>query len=821
MTDSTPPNWPLWGPYLSERAWGTVREDYSAEGRAWDFFPHEHARSRVYRWGEDGLAGLSDVAQRLCFALSLWNGRDPILKERIFGLTGEEGNHGEDAKEYWWYHDALPTHEWLQWRYHYPQDEFPYADLVRQNAVRSRSDPEFELLDTGIFDEGRYWVIEATYAKRSPTDLIMSITVRNVGPETATLHLIPTLWFRNTWSWDGSRPPELRGAQCAIVAEHPELGTYHLDLGRGPQGPPTVLCCDNETNTARLFGSNVTPMYPKDGIGDHIIHGAATVNPEGVGTKAAAWYQVTLEPGATSEIRLRLHQTGADGSDGNALGPAFDAEHAKRQGAAEAFYDRLIPDGVAPGEAMIARQAFAGMIWSKQFYRYEVARWLDGDPAQPPPPTTRLTGRNADWRHLNADDIVSMPDTWEYPWFAAWDLAFQAIALARVDPEFAKTQLQLLLTDRYQHPNGAIPAYEWNFGDVNPPVQAWAALQIHAVTGGNDDEFLQSIFPGLLRNLNWWFDREDSDGNNLFAGGFLGLDNISPINRSDLPRGVQLEQSDATAWMILFCNAMHEIAERLNSAGRLDATVVDDLRTHADAIGRALADHGLWDEAGGFFYDLIHSADGADAPVRVRSAAGLIPLLSAAASWPGVLSQERLIRLLEAVFEEKEFLSPNGLRSLSARYRDQPYTLTDGDLTATIAYEPGDSDSGMFGGNSNWRGPIWMPLNYLAYHALCGLSRQHPDLTLAVPTGSANQVSLADAAENLRRRLISLYLPSADGNRPANGTNQQLQHDPNWRDNLAFYEYFHGDTGAGLGASHQTGWTGLIADLILRVTPES
>ncbi|MDG6106596.1 glucosidase [Dactylosporangium aurantiacum] len=847
LIDASP--WYRWGPYLSERAWGTVREDYSGGGTAWEAFPHEHARSRAYRWSEDGLGGICDAEQRLCFALGLWNGQDPILKERIFGLTGNEGNHGEDAKEYWWYLDAVPSHAWLRWRYHYPQRAFPYEHLVSENRRRSRDEPEFELLDTGVFDGDRYWIVEADYAKADPDDLRIRVRLTNPGPDAATLHVLPTVWFRNTWSWEpGRSKPRLATAgDDAIAVEHDGLGPMVLQAAPGPDGAmPRQVYCENETNAQRLFGSPSSTPYPKDGINDHVVHGAATVNPGREGTKAAFWYEVTVQPGQTAELSLRL----APQADPEAFGPAFDQVLEQRRAEADTFYAELTPEGTSAEDAMIMRQGFAGMIWGKQFYNYDVARWLNGDPAQPPPPPGRQDGRNARWRHLDASDIMSMPDPWEYPWFAAWDSAFHAVALAHLDPAFAKYQLVLLCREWFQHPNGAIPAYEWAFEDLNPPVQAWAAMQVYQIDGRRDTAFLMRVFSKLMLNFTWWVNREDADGRNLFQGGFLGLDNIGPIDRSHLPPGFRLEQSDATAWMAFYCLNLLEMARELaRHDPALDDLVVKFLE-HFALISEAMRTNDLWDEQDGFYYDMLRGADGSSTPLRVRSMVGVIPLFATKAlrqeefarvrklskgfaEMPehhvlsgaggeeliavGVAAHGRARRILPHLFDEESFLSPYGLRALSRWHAEHPFSVELPGWTATVSYEPAESTTGMFGGNSNWRGPLWMPLNYLVlrtledYHANLGDS-----VKMEYPTGSGRQCTAGEIAEDLRQRMLSLYRRGPDGRRPAFGWVDRLQHDPNWRDNLLFYEYFHADNGAGLGAMHQTGWTGLLAELVAR-----
>jgi mannosylglycerate hydrolase MGH1-like protein len=862
--------WYQWGPYVSERQWGTVREDYSADGEAWTYLPHDHARSRAYRWGEDGLAGFCDIEQRLCLGLALWNGRDAILKERAFGLTGAQGNHGEDVKEYWWYLDALPSHAWNRWRYHYPQAAFPYEDLIAENGRRSRFDPEYELLDTGVFDSGRYWITEVCYAKADPGDLLMAISVTNAGPETDTLHVLPTAWFRNTWSWDpGEARPSLAAAGPALaLAEHPWLGTLELLAGTAPDGTvPELLFCENETNTGRLFGVPSATPYPKDGINDHVIHDAATVNPGRRGTKCAAWYRLTVPPGGTAQVRLRLRPATVTPDAPVALGADFDRVVAARRAEADEFYAELTPQRASADEAAVMRQAFSGMLWGKQFYYYDVARWLDGDPGQPAPPEGRRGGRNARWRNFDAFDIMSMPDKWEYPWFAAWDLAFHCVALAHVDPGFAKYQLLLLCREWLQHPNGALPAYEWDFSDVNPPVQAWAALEVFAIDGGRDLGFLSRVFDKLLINFTWWVNREDAEGNNLFEGGFLGLDNIGPIDRSHLPPGALLEQSDATGWMAFYAVAMAGIAAVLQRSGRRPATdLVLKFLEHFAAISEAMEGQGLWDDTDGLYYDRLLTPDGTATPVKVRSMVAMIPALAVAvvdgvtldeslavgkhfAALVGqsaerqghgvketleqigvlrdlggrqrmllsVVGIDRIERLFARLFDEAEFLSPYGLRALSAYHRDHPYAFDADGVHASIDYEPAESTTAMFGGNSNWRGPLWMPLNYLV---ISSLERYHrffgDDWTVEYPAGSGRRLALDAVAADLSGRLVSLFLVGPDGRRPCFGQVARLQTDPAWKDNVFFNEYFHGDNGAGLGAAHQTGWTGLVADLIRR-----
>jgi hypothetical protein len=857
-------DWYRWGPYVSERQWGTVREDYSANGEAWDYLPHDHARSRAYRWGEDSLAGFCDVEQRLCLGLALWNGRDPILKERAFGLTGAQGNHGEDVKEYWWYLDAVPSHAWNTWRYHYPQGAYPYQDLIDVNRSRDRYQPEYELIDTGAFSENRYWIVEVTYAKGGPDDLLMAIKVTNAGPDADTLHVLPTCWFRNTWSWDADaeRPSLAATSDASVAIEHPFLGQLELLADASPGGAgPTALFCENETNARRLYGADSGTPYPKDGINDHVVGGAPTVNPERTGTKCAYWYQVTVPAGETAELRVRLRP--AEQRANAAFGAEFDQVIAARRAEADEFYAELTPGSASADEAMVMRQAFAGLLWSKQLFYFDVKRWLDGDPAMPPPPPERHGGRNARWRNFDAFDIMSMPDKWEYPWYAAWDLAFHCVALAHVDPGFAKYQLLLLCREWFQHPNGALPAYEWDFSDVNPPVQAWAALEVFAIDGGRDIDFLSRVFDKLLVNFAWWVNREDFEGNNIFEGGFLGLDNIGPLDRSHLPVGGTLEQSDATGWMGAYAIAMAAIATVLNQSRQRPATdLVLKFLEHFAAIRDALDGQGLWDEADGLYYDRLVTPSAGVVPVKVRSMVGLIPALAAVVleeddlrhslsvgkqfadlliregigqpdklrdggvlrGQPGeqrlllsLAGPHRLERLLAKLFDENEFLSPHGLRALSAHHRDHPYVIDIEGVQASINYEPAESTTPMFGGNSNWRGPVWFPLNYLMvtmlerYHRFFG-----EDYTVEYPTGSGRRLHLGQVAADLSDRLISIFTNGPDGRRPCFGGTELMQTDPAWHDNLIFSEYFHGDNGAAIGAFHQTGWTGLVADLIRR-----
>ncbi len=841
--------WRRWGPYLSERAWGTVREDYSPHGTAWEALPHDHARSRAYRWNEDGLAGLCDDQQRLCVAFAFHNGRDPLLKERLFGLTGNEGNHGEDAKELWWYRDATPTHSWSRWQYAYPQAPFPYHDLVTTNASRGRDEAEYELLDTGVFDHG-HWDITVDHAKAAPDDVCIRVTVVNAGPETSTLEVLPTIWFRNTWSWDVAEGPvpALHADDGRIVATHPELPVLTL----AADGEPTPLFCDNVSNARRLWGVD-GPAHPKDAINDHVVHGAPTVNPERTGTKAALRSRVTVPAGGQVELRLRLSTERAPD-----LGADWERTLQRREQEADAFYAALAPAAPAEERAVL-RQAAAGMLWGKQFYHLDVERWLEGDPAQPSPPPERRHGRNAHWHHLNTYDVISMPDPWEYPWFAAWDLAFHTVALAHLDPEFAKAQLILLCREWYQHPNGQLPAYEWAFGDVNPPVHAWAALRVFEIDGAQDTTFLARILHKLLLNFSWWVNRKDSHGSNVFEGGFLGLDNIGPIDRSaTLPEGVRLEQSDGTAWMAMYCLNLLEMSLVLAERDPAYEDLAVKFNEHFAYIATAIHDQGLWDEHAGFYHDQLRCDDGSTAAVEVRSMVGLIPLYAVTTlgtatfgrlpdfaghfAWflehkpqyreavghvrtldgyegrmLSIASPERLRRILTTMLDEDAFFSPFGLRSLSREHHDRPFTLELAGSQASVGYEPGESTTGLFGGNSNWRGPVWFPVNQLVIESLRRYHRFLGDeWTVELPTGSGHQAPLGEVADELSRRLTALFLDDERGRRPAFGDATRLQEDPVWHDRLLFHEYFHGDTGAGLGASHQTGWTGLVIDLIIQ-----
>jgi len=872
------PAWKRWGPYLSERAWGTVREDYSADGSAWDYFPHDHARSRAYRWNEDGLAGICDDQQRLCCALALWNGQDAILKERLFGLTGPQGNHGEDVKEYYFYLDSTPTHSYMKLLYKYPQRAFPYADLLETNRRRGKDEPEYELLDTGIFAEDRYFDVLVEYAKAAPDDILIRISATNRGPELAELHLLPTLWFRNTWSWGSTHadaPPQLCSTpadaeQTGIVAEHPSLGRYTLVC----EGEAALLFTENTTNVERLYGVPNRSPHVKDAINDAVVAGRAdAVNPAGCGTKVAAHYHTTIAPGATTTIRLRLtgdnrRQKIDDSSQPSIVRPFdnFDSIFAQRQTEADAFYAALQSPTMDEDSRRVQRQAFAGMLWSKQFYYYDVDEWLRGDPGQPAPPEQRRRGRNREWPHLNSAEIISMPDAWEYPWFAAWDLAFHCIPLALLDSDFAKQQLIMLGREWYQHSNGQIPAYEWAFGDVNPPVLAWATWRVYKIEqkrrGNGDLAFLERVFHKLLLNFTWWVNRKDAEGKNVFQGGFLGLDNIGVFDRSaPLPTGGHIEQSDGTSWMGMFCLNMLTIALELACHNRTYEDIATKFFEHFLYIAYAMnniAGSGiaLWDEQDEFFYDVLHVEPEGAFPLKVRSMVGLIPLFAVATIEPALLDRlpefrtrlewflehrphlaalvsrwsepgmgerrllalcrgHRMKRVLRRMLDEREFLSPYGVRALSRYHAEHPYILDVEGTRYTVEYLPAESNSGLFGGNSNWRGPIWFPVNYLIIESLQQFHHYYgDDFTVECPTGSGQYRTIGAVADELSRRLIRIFLRDDDGRRPVFGDQEIFQRDPHWRDYLLFYEYFHGDTGAGVGASHQTGWTGLIAKVI-------
>jgi hypothetical protein len=858
-------HWKRWGPYLSERAWGTVREDYSAEGTAWECFPHDQARSRAYRWSEDGIAGICDRHQLICFSIALWNGRDAILKERLFGLTGHEGNHGEDVKECYFYLDSTPTHSYMKYLYKYPQAAFPYAALVEKNRLRSRQDPEYELLDTGIFDDNRYFDVFVEYAKATIEDILIRITVINRGAEESVLHLLPTIWFRNTWSWGiDARRPRLRRGNSLQDAETIHLTHFEMsDRWLLCDLRPELLFTDNETNFKRLFGVENQGRYVKDGINDYVVGGnRGAVNPDAHGTKAAAHYRLAVGSGTALTIKLRLTP---DDPHENALGSAFDQVFAERIREADEFYNAIAHPGLCDDERVVQRQAFAGMLWNKQFYHYDVRRWLRGDPAGPEPPRQREHGRNSGWSHLNNKDILSMPDKWEYPWYAAWDLAFHCLPLALVDPDFAKEQLLLLLREWYMHPNGQLPAYEWNFSDVNPPVHAWAAWHVYKIEGERsgrfDRVFLESVFHKLLLNFTWWVNRKDAEGKNVFQGGFLGLDNICVLDRNAmLATGHAIEQSDATSWMGMYCLNMMVIALELSKDNPAYEGVASKFLEHFVYISRAMNNIAsqnieLWDRKDGFYYDVLRSPDGQSLPMRVRSMVGLIPLFAVETleselidTLPGfkrrmqwfidnlpefsdcietettatnirrflsLVSQERLRRVLGVMLDESEFLSPYGIRSLSRFHREHPYTLRLGDTENLVDYVPADSNSALLGGNSNWRGPIWFPVNFLIIEALRKFHGFLGDsFRVECPTRSGCWMDLQQVSVELQRRLIRIFLRDGQGRRPVYGTFEKFQRDPHWRDLLLFFEYFHGDDGSGLGASHQTGWTGLVANLL-------
>jgi hypothetical protein len=857
--------WRKWGPYLSERQWGTVREDYSADGNAWSYFSHDQSRSRAYHWGEDGIGGISDDKQHLCFSLAFWNGHDPILKERIFGLTNAEGNHGEDVKEYYFYLDSTPTHSYMKQLYKYPQEAYPYGNLVETNQRRSRLDPEYELLDTGIFRENKYFDIEIEYAKASPEDILIRITAWNRGPETAELHIVPTVWFRNTWSWWPERgKPALRAApasgKTAVYTTHPQLGDMWLYL----DGNAPLLFTENETNNERLFGGRNSGPFVKDAINDYIVGGRqSAVNPAQEGTKAAAHYRSAVKAGGSVSVRLRL--TGASPAALAAPFADFDGTIARRLTEADTFYRGLTPPAANADSALVMRQAFAGMLWSKQFYFLEADRWLVEHGVDPFSNKT-YTSRNSDWSHMINRSVISMPDKWEYPWYAAWDLAFHTVVLSAVDLDFAKGQLDMLMREFYIHPTGQIPAYEWNFGDVNPPVHAWATIFVfrmeQAFRGKGDIEFLKRIFGKLLSNFTWWVNRKDRFGKNVFEGGFLGLDNIGVFDRSaPLPTGGHLEQADGTAWMAMYCQNMLELAVEIASEDRtfedLAAKFVDHFLWIAHAMNR-VGTGGMWDEEDGFYYDVLRWPDGSGTRLKVRSLVGLLPLCATVVVEPwhrqqvprlteyarermrlmpalaasihptgpghfgcgdrglmAVVMPDRLRRILTRMLDENEFLSPYGIRSISRYHRDHPYVLNTEGREYRVDYLPAESDTGMFGGNSNWRGPIWMPMNVLLIRSLLSFYLYYGDtFKIECPTGSGQLMNLFQVGREIANRLERIFLRAPDGNRPVFGGTETFQKDPNWKDNLLFYEYFHGDNGAGIGASHQTGWTGLVAALI-------
>jgi Glycosyl hydrolase family 63 C-terminal domain len=857
-------HWKRWGPYLSERAWGTVREDYSPNGSAWDYFPHDHARSRAYRWNEDGLAGISDRHQNICFALALWNGRDPILKERLFGLTGNEGNHGEDVKEYYFYLDSTPTHSYMKYLYKYPQAEFPYGQLVEKNRQRDKVTPEFELIDSGIFDGDRYFDVFVEYAKADVDDILIKITAINRGPDAASLNLLPTIWFRNTWSWNknGTQKPSLRRTKESIIElNHTGVGKRWLYCG----GVPELLFTENNTNTQRLFNFINGSHYVKDGINEYVVRGNQNaVNPEQTGTKAAANYKLTIEPGDTATICLRLTDHEHDHSE--KVFTDFEKIFADRVHEADEFYETIIPSDLSDDARLVMRQAFAGMLWSKQFYHYVIEQWLDGDPATPKPPAERVHGRNHEWKHLYNADVISMPDKWEYPWYAAWDLAFHCVPLALVDSEFAKQQLILMLREWYMHPNGQLPAYEWAFGDVNPPVHAWATWRVYKIEkkrrGVGDTLFLKRVFQKLLLNFTWWVNRKDAEGMNIFQGGFLGLDNIGVFDRSaPLPTGGHIAQSDGTSWMAMYALNLLAIALELAKEDPAYEDVASKFWEHFLHIARAMNNRGddevrLWDEQDGFFYDVLHLPEGKPYPMKVRSMVGLIPLFAvetlepelldrlpdfkrrmewfienrpdltanvACMRTPGnaerrllsIVSKDQLRNVLQFMLDESEFLSQYGIRAISRFHKDHPYVLHVNGTEHRVDYEPAESTTGLFGGNSNWRGPIWFPLNYLLIESLQKFHHYlGEDFKVECPVGSGQMLTLWEVAGEISKRLSRIFLKDGNARRPVFGSAEKFQTDPNWRDLVPFHEYFHGDNGSGIGASHQTGWTGLVAKLL-------
>jgi hypothetical protein len=886
-------HWKRWGPYLSERQWGTVREDYSANGTAWEYFPFEHAHARTYRWGEDGIGGICDRHQNICFALALWNGKDPILKERLFGLTGNQGNHGEDVKECYFYLDSTPTHSYMRMLYKYPHAEFPYRWLLDENQKRGRTQPEFELLDTGVFAENRYFDIFVEYAKSDVEDMLIKITAWNRGGEAAPLHLLPTVWFRNTWSWgkdlrrpSARRAPDTPGSLCTEL-EHWQYGKRWLLCA----GTPELLFTENETNYEEIFKYRNRTPYVKDAFHNYLIHGnKAAVNPQHTGTKMAAHYPLQLGPGESVTLKLRLtdldplggmdsdspmvgtitgpaHQDRLPGVPGtNDFGEGFEAMFATRQREATEFYDSRIPKTLSDDARHVMRQAYSGMLWCKQFYHYDVYTWIEGDPAGPEPPPERLHGRNKDWTHLYNDDIISMPDKWEYPWYAAWDLAFHCIPLAMVDPDYAKDQLILLLREWYMHPNGQLPAYEWAFGDVNPPVHAWAAWRVYKIErrmrGVADRGFLERVFHKLLLNFTWWVNRKDPEGNNIFQGGFLGLDNIGVFDRSaPLPTGGHLEQSDGTSWMGMYCLNMLAIALELAKDDQAYEDVASKFFEHFVYIARAMNDMGpsgrsLWDNEDGFYYDLLHLPNGDEHFLKIRSMVGLIPLFAVETLEPEIVdrlpgfkrrmqwfidnhpdvpehiemtqrsargvrrllslaNRKQIKRMLSRMLDEAEFLSPHGIRALSRYHLDHPYEVQVNGHINRVDYEPAESTTGVFGGNSNWRGPIWFPVNFLLIESLQKFHHYYgEDFRVECPTHSGNDQDLWQVSQELSRRLTRIFLRGKDGKRPFAGGEELFNSDPNWKDLILFYEYFHGDNGAGLGANHQTGWTGLVAKLL-------
>ncbi len=853
--------WKKWGPYLTERQWGTVREDYSKDGAAWDFLPHDHARSKAYRWGEEGIAGISDNKQFLCFGLSMWNGRDPILKERMFGLTGAEANHGEDCKDNYYYLESTPTHSYMKMLYKYPQVEFPYSKLKTESMKRNRLEPEYELIDTGVFDENKYFDVFIEYAKAGEDDILIKITACNRGTDTAYINLLPTIWFRNTWSWgyNSEKPFMAANGERAIDIAHERIGRYFL-YSEENSG---LLFCDNETNQKRLYNVENSTPYCKDGINDFIvndIHGA--INPNQSGTKASVSYKCHVPAGESVTVKLRLTNVSNDQPFND-----FDKIFNERLNDTDEFY-KALQDGVTDTDMLLVqRQAYAGMLWTKQFYYFNIKQWLDGDPSQIAPPTERKTARNAHWRHMSNENIISMPDKWEYPWYAAWDLAFHTLPLARLDVSFAKRQLEILLREYYMHPNGQIPAYEWNFGDVNPPVHAWATLKVYEIdkkenNGVGDIEFLEKIFHKLLLNFTWWVNQKDSGGNNIFEGGFLGLDNIGVFDRSrELPTGGTIEQADGTSWMAMFSLNMLKIALEISEHRPVYQDMASKFFEHFLHIAGALANVGgsgveLWDDEDSFYYDMLHTPDGKSTPLKVRSMVGLIPLYAVEVLEPHYLERlplfkkrvewvlanrpdlaslisrwneqgkgetrllsllrgHRMKKIFKRMLDESEFLSDYGIRAMSKHHKDNPYDFWVGSDLYRVNYNPGESDSGLFGGNSNWRGPIWFPVNFLIIDSMLKFHEYYGDsFQIEYPTGSGNMITIKEAAREIAKRLMKIFLRNKEGNRPVHGKYEKFQKDPYFKDLVLYYEYFHGDDGTGIGASHQTGWTGLIAELI-------
>jgi hypothetical protein len=864
-------HWKRWGPYLSERQWGTVREDYSPGGTAWEYFPHDHARSRAYRWGEDGIAGICDNQCRLCLSLALWNGKDPILKERLFGVTNSQGNHGEDVKELYYYLDAAPTHSYLKMLYKYPQREYPYCQFVEESDRRKTDccQPEFELLDTGIFDDDRYWDVFVEYAKADEADILMRITVHNRGPEAATLHVLPQMWFRNTWTWDNAEKPVLRADKNGgVSARHASLGEYRLNC----DGKPELLFCDNETNVRRLYDQKEAQGFFKDAFHDYVVSGdKAAVNPQPTGTKAAAHYTLTVPAGGSEVVRLRLVAQAGKSALQSVPFADFDSIFSLRLREADEFYGELQKDLLDEDARQVQRQAFAGMIWSKQFYYYDVPVWLKGDPAMPSPPLDRKSGRNADWRHLNNGDVISMPDKWEYPWYAAWDLAFHCIPFALVDPEFAKRQLILLTREWYMHPNGQLPAYEWAFGDVNPPVHAWAAWRVFQIDrkwrhkyqpdDPGDLAFLERVFHKLMLNFTWWVNRKDAQGRNIFQGGFLGLDNIGVFDRSaPLPSGGYINQADGTSWMAMYSLNLMRIALELARHNKVYEDIATKFFEHFLSIAAAINSPedgmGLWDNEDEFYYDQLRTPGGREIPLKVRSMVGLIPLFAVETIEPELLKElpefaarlkwvldhrpelaslvsrweecgvgersllsllrgHRMKCLLHRMLDETEFLSDYGVRAVSKTHEKEPFRIVIGDMEHVVSYWPAESQNGLFGGNSNWRGPLWMPVNFLIIESLQKFYHYYgDDFKVECPTGSGKFMTIKEVANELTRRVSKLFLKGPDGQRPVLKYHPKLSGDPQFKDYVLFHEYFHGDTGRGVGASHQTGWTGLVAKLL-------